>query len=861
MDKLTAIKIKYDDGTYSDEIPISVLSENVEWDSTHTLVDVLGSIDVDVTGTIQDQISQLFNEKVGITQLQTYVNNQLNTDVTNWLNTYVNPVGSAVLVDKTLTIDGAAADAKIVGDNLNDIQPRIEKAIFSISDYYTGIFSPGAIITNVTSIDINCIVALNTMVHIIIPCLPEEEYFISSASTASYRAWAVLADDKITRLAVAPSQTTLKNSKIVIPDNGAYLVVNSKNDYDYKITKGYQIEDNYRLENEYPQILNAISGIDVYPFHIGCINNTNTTVNIDNIVYNKDFLYTIIPCQQGDKFTLTGSSKGNYRLWSWVKENGARNGAAQPNISEENLILTAPQAAYLIINVLKDNPYSIYKGEKNLNTKIENLGTTINELEENIINTVNSKIDGKQDSSALLYGFSNNISNLDAWEQGMINGETGAKSPSTTALTPYRVRTKNFLTFNEVQQVICTAGYIHIYRYDLEENFIDYISNNKDFTLSSEYKYRIVFAWNSSGMGNSQIIPSDAVEYVKLLKDPFIDNRYRKFIPSMIKAPKNWYLGRNEDYTIFTRSTQYDDFILNIQNLISNETEGYAKIENIGLSSNNKNMYAITLTPTYLRQNHNQTYITRQPKVIIVAGQHGFEKTSCYASYYLIKDLIENYAKDPILTWMRAHITFIIVPSANPYGFDNLVRKNANGVDLNRNWSPNEDPETNPDSAYYSGETPFDQPETQNIKNIIDNNKDALLLLDFHTNGSNKAPNWNNVNWLSFGYRQYTDNYFFRMFETAYCYLMELDVNLRGTYNLQTNGNMIGTISFNNKSQLSSGTLGGYSGSVNILGHTFEGNNGFPSEDSSFSPNSQKANSEMLGNYIKTIVSEMTDMY
>ena len=61
MDKLTAIKIKYDDGTYSDEIPISVLSENVEWDNTHTLVDVLGSIDVNAKGTIQAQIDKLSN--------------------------------------------------------------------------------------------------------------------------------------------------------------------------------------------------------------------------------------------------------------------------------------------------------------------------------------------------------------------------------------------------------------------------------------------------------------------------------------------------------------------------------------------------------------------------------------------------------------------------------------------------------------------------------------------------------------------------------------------------------------------------------------------------------------------------------
>lgn len=61
MNKLTAIKIKYDDGTYSDKIPVSVLSENVEWDNTHTLVDVLGSIDVDAKGTIQAQIDKLSN--------------------------------------------------------------------------------------------------------------------------------------------------------------------------------------------------------------------------------------------------------------------------------------------------------------------------------------------------------------------------------------------------------------------------------------------------------------------------------------------------------------------------------------------------------------------------------------------------------------------------------------------------------------------------------------------------------------------------------------------------------------------------------------------------------------------------------
>ena len=139
MDKLTAIKIKYDDGTYSDEIPIRALAENVEWDDTHTLMDVLGSVDVDITGTIQDQISQLFNEKINYTQLNNYVASQLNIDVTTWLENNVDPVGSAVVVDKSLNIEGAAADAKEVGnliryDNAYSLTPTVDRTNAIISN-------------------------------------------------------------------------------------------------------------------------------------------------------------------------------------------------------------------------------------------------------------------------------------------------------------------------------------------------------------------------------------------------------------------------------------------------------------------------------------------------------------------------------------------------------------------------------------------------------------------------------------------------------------------------------------------------------------------------------------------------------
>ena len=42
------------------------------------------------------------------------------TYITNWLNTNVSPVGSAVVVDSSLTVSGAAADAKAVGDTITE---------------------------------------------------------------------------------------------------------------------------------------------------------------------------------------------------------------------------------------------------------------------------------------------------------------------------------------------------------------------------------------------------------------------------------------------------------------------------------------------------------------------------------------------------------------------------------------------------------------------------------------------------------------------------------------------------------------------------------------------------------------------
>lgn len=64
-------------------------------------------------------------------------------DVTSWLNTNVNPVGSAVVVDSSLSISGAAADAKVTGQIRTDLNKTQEDLfnehlpMFFISGSYT----------------------------------------------------------------------------------------------------------------------------------------------------------------------------------------------------------------------------------------------------------------------------------------------------------------------------------------------------------------------------------------------------------------------------------------------------------------------------------------------------------------------------------------------------------------------------------------------------------------------------------------------------------------------------------------------------------------------------------------------------
>jgi len=115
--------------------------------------------------------------------------------------------------------------------------------------------------------------------------------------------------------------------------------------------------------------------------------------------------------------------------------------------------------------------------------------------------------------------------------------------------------------------------------------------------------------------------------------------------------------------------------------------------------------------------------------VLYTSGSHGNETQSIKVLEKWV-DYLENHP-DVLPKGTRA----IIVVVANPDGHLSKTRMNANGTDLNRNWGTNDwRTDTWVRSTYYphgGGLSPFSEPETQALKNlIIQYGVDTLI--DYH---------------------------------------------------------------------------------------------------------------------------------
>ena len=107
---------------------------------------------------------------------------------------------------------------------------------------------------------------------------------------------------------------------------------------------------------------------------------------------------------------------------------------------------------------------------------------------------------------------------------------------------------------------------------------------------------------------------------------------------------------------------------------------------------------------------------TRKPKVLLIAGMHGNEP----APAAILRTLRDGKSVHGIDLW--------VVPAYNPDGLARGTRRNARGVDLNRNypyhWAPL-------GGSYYSGPKPASEPETRAMMRFLGRIRPQYVL-SFH---------------------------------------------------------------------------------------------------------------------------------
>lgn len=157
----------------------------------------------------------------------------------------------------------------------------------------------------------------------------------------------------------------------------------------------------------------------------------------------------------------------------------------------------------------------------------------------------------------------------------------------------------------------------------------------------------------------------------------------------------------------------------------------YVTRQQIGSDAEGQPIWAYYFTPAHYEN------------TALIFNQHGAEKVSIFTVARFMKLLVDDWASDPRLAALRARTRVVVVPFVSWHSVGNNSRKNANGVDLNRNWDwkwaafPSA-----PADTTYKGTAPFSEPETRALRDLalVLKPQGLTFALDAHDTGEEQKP-------------------------------------------------------------------------------------------------------------------------
>lgn len=308
---------------------------------------------------IKSRFTSMHEEVEGV---KTFVHEEMVDYVTDWLDDHVTPTEAPVVIDDSLSISGAAADAKVAGDEIRDLK----SAINDITDTNPITFTQDYYIK--TNVAIGSVVDLtpvynNAFEYSIKSVSPFEHVHINGWGWTNGRLWAFIdSDNKL--ISVSSANLNATNGIIVkAPENASKIIINS-----YKGDTGacYIGESSAEIKGQIEKVESrwldvAKQNKQFTEFNRGYI-KTNEAVGtvIDfNVISDVNTHSCVIKCSEGDTFMLTGTGGGSCRLWAFVDDDRKLISNALANQTVANLELTAYNDGYLVVNINVNYTYSL----------------------------------------------------------------------------------------------------------------------------------------------------------------------------------------------------------------------------------------------------------------------------------------------------------------------------------------------------------------------------------------------------------------------------------------------------------------------------------------------------------------------
>ena len=263
---------------------------------------------------------------------------------------------------------------------------------------------------------------------------------------------------------------------------------------------------------------------------------------------------------------------------------------------------------------------------------------------------------------------------------------------------------------------------IYVFVYDKEKNYISHSGKYLTEYIAGEDCYiRLVTKYNdervveSVGEFNNLVI----IEYNRESKSYIVGDFAKYFECGELEGMTDTLSSTTINY-IYGR---YDTLMNEHPETVSRKTLGYATTES------GEQDTAFPIYEYEINADDSERPIEDVPVILVQSGIHGNEKSSVYGTLLFFENLFEG--ADSVLLDIKSGFNFKVIPILNPYGYDNNVRTNARGVDINRNfgylWGEND--------SEQKGDSSYSELETQILRDWLAENKDALMYIDYHNMG------------------------------------------------------------------------------------------------------------------------------